>query len=250
MLLARRPELQQQVGIIGVGMAEAGAGTAALIAEHKPQRVVLCGIAGACDGKVEVGSVVQVESDRVAGLPEKYSIEYSSSCVEGLCRVQSLTADDQFFSVFCSKLVAALAQEHGFIDPVKFISGDRKSERAERGAYLVHSSGVRNCPDKRVFFFVYDRLKSGMCRFKTSFFLRHIVYKVTLFADCTPGSRYQKTLRLYGLSERSVDNGKVALAADDILFCHLCCCGFIFCGKQQSAGFPVEAAGKVYFTVT
>lgn len=93
MLLARRPELQQQVGIIGVGMAEAGAGAAALIAEHKPQRVVLCGIAGACDSTVEVGSVVQVESDRVAGLPEKYSIEYSSSLVEGLCRVQSLTVN-------------------------------------------------------------------------------------------------------------------------------------------------------------
>ena len=92
-LLARRPELQQQVGIIGVGMAEAGAGAAALIAEHKPQRVVLCGIAGACDGKIEVGSVVQVESDRVAGLPKKYSIEYGSSCVEGLCRVQSLTVN-------------------------------------------------------------------------------------------------------------------------------------------------------------
>ena len=30
-LLAHRPELQQQVGIIGVGMAEAGAGAAALI---------------------------------------------------------------------------------------------------------------------------------------------------------------------------------------------------------------------------
>ena len=92
-LLARRPELRPSVGIIGVGMAEAGAGAAALIAEHKPQRVVLCGIAGACDSTVEVGSVVQVESDRVAGLPEKYSIEYSSSCVEGLCRVQSLTVN-------------------------------------------------------------------------------------------------------------------------------------------------------------
>lgn len=79
------------VGIIGVGMAEAAASAARLIVELRPRRVVLCGIAGACDRRVEVGAVVQVESDRVAGLPERYSIEYGSSAVEGLCRVQSLT---------------------------------------------------------------------------------------------------------------------------------------------------------------
>ncbi|MBQ5715153.1 MAG: hypothetical protein IIV60_02230 [Alistipes sp.] len=88
-----RPELREQVVVVGVGMAEAGANAAALIARHRPRRVVLCGIAGACDSRVEVGAVVQVESDRVAGLPEKYSIEYSSSFLEGLCRVQSLTVN-------------------------------------------------------------------------------------------------------------------------------------------------------------
>ena len=90
-LLTRRADLKPQVGFVGVGMAEAGANAAALIARHRPQRVVLCGIAGACDRRVEVGTVVQVESDRVVGLPEKYSIEYDSSTVEGLCRVQGLT---------------------------------------------------------------------------------------------------------------------------------------------------------------
>ena len=92
-LLTRRADLKPQVGFVGVGMAEAGANAAALIARYRPQRVVLCGIAGACDSRVEVGAVVQVESDRVAGLPEKYSIEYSSSFLEGLCRVQSLTVN-------------------------------------------------------------------------------------------------------------------------------------------------------------
>ena len=87
------PNLREQVVVIGVGMAEAGARAAQAIARREPQRVVLCGIAGACDRRVEVGAVVQVESDRVAGLPEKYSIEYSSSLVEGLCRVQSLTVN-------------------------------------------------------------------------------------------------------------------------------------------------------------
>lgn len=93
-LLTRRADLKQQVGFVGVGMAEAGANAAALIARHRPQRVVLCGIAGSCDrALIRVGDVVQVESDRVAGLPEKYSIEYSSSFLEGLCRVQSLTVN-------------------------------------------------------------------------------------------------------------------------------------------------------------
>ena len=87
------PNLREQVVVIGVGMAEAGARAAQAIARREPQRVVLCGIAGACDRRVEVGAVAQVESDRVAGLPEKYSIEYSSSLVEGLCRVQSLTVN-------------------------------------------------------------------------------------------------------------------------------------------------------------
>lgn len=86
-----RPELREQVVVVDVGMAAAGANAAQAIARREPRRVVLCGIAGACDRRVEVGEVVQVVSDRVAGLPEKYSIEYGSSTVEGLCRVQSLT---------------------------------------------------------------------------------------------------------------------------------------------------------------
>lgn len=90
-LLTRRADLKPQVGFVGVGMAAAGANAAQAIARRQPRRVVLCGIAGACDRRVEVGTVVQVESDRVVGLPEKYSIEYSSSTVEGLCRVQGLT---------------------------------------------------------------------------------------------------------------------------------------------------------------
>lgn len=88
-----RPDKREQVVGIGVGMAEAGANAAQAIAGRKPQRVVLCGIAGACDRRIEVGAVVQVESDRVAGLPEKYSVEYSSSTIEGLCLVESLTVN-------------------------------------------------------------------------------------------------------------------------------------------------------------
>ena len=84
-LLTRRADLNPQVGFVGVGMAEAGANAAALIARHRPQRVVLCGIAGSCDrGLIKVGDVVQVVRDKVAGLPEKYSLYYTSPNIEGV----------------------------------------------------------------------------------------------------------------------------------------------------------------------
>jgi nucleoside phosphorylase len=84
-LLTRRADLKPQVGFVGVGMAEAGANAAALIARHRPQRVVLCGIAGSCDrGLIKVGDVVQVIKDKVAGLPEKYSLYYTSPSLEGV----------------------------------------------------------------------------------------------------------------------------------------------------------------------
>ena len=84
-LLTRRADLKPQVGFVGVGMAEAGANAAALIARHRPQRVVLCGIAGSCDrGLIKVGDVVQVVRDKVAGLPEKYSLYYTFPNIEGV----------------------------------------------------------------------------------------------------------------------------------------------------------------------
>lgn len=90
-LLSRCPNLREQIAIIGVGMAEAGASAAVLIARHKPRRVVLCGIAGACDRRLGVGDVVAVIKDRVAGLPAKYSKDYEGALVDGLCCVQSFT---------------------------------------------------------------------------------------------------------------------------------------------------------------
>lgn len=64
------------VVIIGVGMAQAGASAARAIAERKPRRVVLCGIAGSFGEEVAIGEVVEVVSDRVAGLPQAFDREY------------------------------------------------------------------------------------------------------------------------------------------------------------------------------
>ena len=79
------------VVIIGVGMAEAAAGTAAAIVEHKPERVVLCGIAGACDERLSVGQVVEVLHDRVEGLPDAYVEEYECDRLTGLDFARTLT---------------------------------------------------------------------------------------------------------------------------------------------------------------
>lgn len=76
---------------IGVGMAAAAANTARAIVEHKPQRVVLCGIAGAFDEGVKVGEVVEVVSDRVAGLPTLFDKIYSQPARTALRAVHSLT---------------------------------------------------------------------------------------------------------------------------------------------------------------
>lgn len=66
------------VEIIGVGVAEAAAAAAEYIAKYAPQRVVLAGIAGACDEQLQVGECVAVVNDCLAGLPESYRKEYRS----------------------------------------------------------------------------------------------------------------------------------------------------------------------------
>ena len=72
-------------------MAAAAAATARAIVEHQPQRVVLCGIAGAFDESIAVGEVVEVVSDRVAGLPASFDKIYSHPARTALRAVHSLT---------------------------------------------------------------------------------------------------------------------------------------------------------------
>lgn len=79
------------VRIIGVGMAEATAVAATFIAAFGPKRLVLCGIAGACDDSVSLGQVVEVAEDVVAGLPDAYTECYKSRTTAHLPQVKSLT---------------------------------------------------------------------------------------------------------------------------------------------------------------
>lgn len=79
------------VRIIGVGIAASAAMATAHIVACEPQRVVLCGIAGACDDRLEVGQVVEVVRDAEAGLPAAYAELYNMQRVTELTAVESLT---------------------------------------------------------------------------------------------------------------------------------------------------------------
>lgn len=69
------------VRIIGVGMAAAATAVAGLLRERTegPLRVVLCGVAGSYDRLLKRGEVVQVLSERIAELPERYAAGYRAT---------------------------------------------------------------------------------------------------------------------------------------------------------------------------
>ena len=60
-------------------MAEIAAATLRAVKAKKPQLVVLAGIAGACDRTLRRGEVVEVVTERIAGIPERYAREYETS---------------------------------------------------------------------------------------------------------------------------------------------------------------------------
>ena len=80
-----------RVAVVGVGMAESAAEAAQLLAEYRPARVVLAGVAGACDEQLQVGECVAVVNDCLAGLPESYRKEYRSEGWGDLPKVVAYT---------------------------------------------------------------------------------------------------------------------------------------------------------------
>ena len=67
------------VFVAGVGAAEIAAATIRAVKARKPQLVVLAGIAGAYDRILQRGEVVEVVTERIAGIPERYAREYETS---------------------------------------------------------------------------------------------------------------------------------------------------------------------------
>lgn len=72
-------EPRDPVFVGGVGMAEIAAATLRAIKAKKPHLVVLAGIAGACDRTLRRGEVVEVVTERVAGIPARYAREYETT---------------------------------------------------------------------------------------------------------------------------------------------------------------------------
>lgn len=67
------------VFVAGVGAAEIAAATIRAVKARKPQLVVLAGIAGAYDRSLQRGKVVEVVTERIAEIPERYAREYETS---------------------------------------------------------------------------------------------------------------------------------------------------------------------------
>lgn len=67
------------VFVAGVGAAEIAAATIRAVKAKKPQLAVLAGIAGAYDRSLTRGQVVEVVTERIAGIPERYAREYETT---------------------------------------------------------------------------------------------------------------------------------------------------------------------------
>lgn len=67
------------VFVAGVGAAEIAAATIRAVKARKPQLVVLAGIAGAYDRSLKRGEVVEVVTERIAGIPARYAREYETT---------------------------------------------------------------------------------------------------------------------------------------------------------------------------
>lgn len=92
---------QAEVRIVGVGMSQAAATLSRIIAEEQPERVVLCGIAGACDERLKVGGAVEVVTDCEMGLPKAYTESYKPCRCTKLPEVEAFTVSRCGASLEC-----------------------------------------------------------------------------------------------------------------------------------------------------
>lgn len=82
------------VFVAGVGAAEIAAATIRAVKAKKPQLAVLAGIAGAYDRSLPRGEVVEVVTERIAGIPERYAREYETTGPDlGLPLAASITVN-------------------------------------------------------------------------------------------------------------------------------------------------------------
>lgn len=73
------PEAATQICGVGLAAAAAAVVRIALAYPRGTVRIVLCGIAGACGRGLSRGETVQVATERVVELPERYGAEYRAT---------------------------------------------------------------------------------------------------------------------------------------------------------------------------
>lgn len=89
----RRRRADAASAVVGVGMAEAAAGTVRALSEARPRRAVLCGIAGVCGDGLHAGDVVEVVEDSVGALPAVYRRIYVSPRRTALAAARAVTVN-------------------------------------------------------------------------------------------------------------------------------------------------------------
>lgn len=94
-------------------MAEAGARAAQCIAATGCRRAVLCGIAGSVGGTLTEGTVAEVVTDAVAGLPGAYAVAYTLPRATALPPVRSLTVSRTGDALHASAGGAAAGNDSG-----------------------------------------------------------------------------------------------------------------------------------------
>lgn len=105
-------EPRDPVFVGGVGSAEITAATIKAVKAKKPHLVILCGFAGAYDRQtLQRGEVVEVVTERMAGVPERYGRLYETSGPEtGLTLAAGLTVNSTGEGV---RQAVAVAAENG-----------------------------------------------------------------------------------------------------------------------------------------
>lgn len=144
-------EPRDPVFVGGVGMAEIAAATLRAVKAKKPQLVILAGIAGAYDRTLRRGEVVEVVTERVSGIPERYAREYETSGPDlGLPLAAGVTVSrtgDGLAAVSAGNAGGAgdAGAEHAADGKTRSMSADGKTQSMSADGKIRSMSAMAQC---------------------------------------------------------------------------------------------------------
>ncbi len=147
-------EPRDPVFVGGVGMAEIAAATLRAVKAKKPQLVVLAGIAGACDRTLRRGEVVEVVTECIAGIPERYARKYETSGPDlGLPLAAGVTVSRSGDGAAAKDGPKSAAEgtghaagDAGFAEPHPGFTADDRAGHAAEGTHHQTPGNARNQP--------------------------------------------------------------------------------------------------------